>query len=281
MSILNGYTNLEEFKAYLTAPGQSLNTDIADDSVIEGLIEIASRRVEDLVGMGRVFYPYVQSLNYDLPDDGVLWLGADLLEVISLTNGDGTAITSTNYILLPANYYPKYALKLRDVSGEIWEASSTGSGEQVIALNGIWGYRELYNLRGWKTASTINEAGTLNASDTTFTVANGDLYNPGDIIKIENEIMNISGISKHDLTVIQRGDNGSTAATHADLTAVKVWEVHKEISQLALEIARMMYRSRYGEAAEETVVTPAGMVINPRSLPSWAQEVINKYRRRV
>lgn len=69
--------------------------------------------------------------------------------------------------------------------------------------------------------STIDEGTTFSASDTTLTVDNAaslSIAINGYII-IENEILQVTAISGDNLTVT-RGQLGTTATTHADLTAV-------------------------------------------------------------
>lgn len=137
MSITNGYCTLAEFKAYAIPDGA---TDAADDAVIEDIIEAASRWIDGKTG--RTFYSRAAETRYfDTPDTRELWLDDDLISITTLTNGDGTVIASTDYVLLPNNYSPKYAIKLRDASSESWELSSTdNSPEKAITVLGSWGY---------------------------------------------------------------------------------------------------------------------------------------------
>src|SRR3990172_7755132 len=123
MSILNGYCSLPDFKLYLSGSGGSPDIDLFDDAVIEGMIETASRRFDALCS--RVFYPHVKTRSYDVPGDSYLWFSDDLLELLTLTNGDDTTIASTEYVLLPQSEYPKYMLKLRDVSSILLDRKST------------------------------------------------------------------------------------------------------------------------------------------------------------
>jgi hypothetical protein len=54
----------------------------------------------------------------------------------------------------------------------------------------------------------------------------------------------------------------------------------KDIKALTLEIALIMYRARYGENVDVvSTYTPAGVIVTPRSLPVWAQEIIRTYQR--
>lgn len=63
--------------------------------------------------------------------------------------------------------------------------------------------------------------GGINSSVTTVTVDDGDYFKVGDLIRIANEIMEVTAISTNDLTV-KRGLFGSTAATHSDDTAIRL-----------------------------------------------------------
>jgi hypothetical protein len=104
----------------------------------------------------------------------------------------------------------------------------------------------------------------------------------GQIIKIDNEIMMTKSSGATSLTVVRRGDNGSTAASHLTSSVVYVWNVMQDVNALALEIALIMYRSRFGNNIETvSTVTAAGVIVTPRSLPSWANEVVGRYKRRV
>tara|TARA_Y100000310_G_scaffold329597_1_gene399761 strand:- start:54 stop:1181 length:1128 start_codon:yes stop_codon:yes gene_type:complete len=58
-------------------------------------------------------------------------------------------------------------------------------------------------------------AEAIDISETAIDVEEGSFYFVGDLIRVEDEIMEVTGISADVLTVI-RGTHGSTAATHAD-----------------------------------------------------------------
>ncbi len=285
MSTLNCYATLAEYKAWKTSPGQTFSSAAADDAVIEDILEAASRYID--AETGRTFYPRVETRYYSVPDKTetndtrALWLDDDLLSVITLTNGDGTALTTSDYHLLPRNASPKYAVRLKDTSSEVWETDSGGEPDYVISLLGLWGYHARYDLRGWATGSTINEGATFTAGDTTLTVASGAPFAVGDLIKIENELLYVSGVSSNDLTVA-RGQNGSTAAAHADGTAVTIWRTMEEIRQACLEIAANAYSRRWGaNQSGQSVATPEGLIIGPQDVTETARRILGAFRRGV
>jgi len=93
--MINGYVTSAEFLRWVTP--QDTTADAVDDSVIDGIIEAASRYVDG--SCSRTFYPRVETRYYSIPESRELFIDSDLLSVISLANGDDTAIASTEYNL--------------------------------------------------------------------------------------------------------------------------------------------------------------------------------------
>jgi hypothetical protein len=71
-----------------------------------------------------------------------LWLGDDLATTTSLTvtNGDGTAVSSSDYVLEPRNEAPYYAITLKSGSSVTWTYDD--SPENAIAVTGYWAYSQ-------------------------------------------------------------------------------------------------------------------------------------------
>ncbi len=135
MTIENGYITLAEFKASSIADS---DTDVADDAVIEDIITATSRFIDSETN--RIFYENEDTFEFDLPDSRELRLRKDLVSIDALTNGDGVAIASSDYLLIPANVSPKYAVRLKQSSSVGWVGDSDGNTEQVIEIEGSWGY---------------------------------------------------------------------------------------------------------------------------------------------
>ena len=133
MAITNGYCTLAEFKSYKDIA----STDAADDAVIENIIEGISRTFDGLVG--RTFYARTETHYYDTPEEGVLVINDDdLLSVTTLTNGDGTVLTTDYYSLYPLNTSPKIRIQLKN--GAVWYPNTYGYINGAISLVGSWGY---------------------------------------------------------------------------------------------------------------------------------------------
>src|SRR5688572_27634122 len=136
MANINLYATLAEYLAYSVARGQTAATSSGDDAVITDLLEAASRYIDD--NTGRQFFPTVETRVYDIPKSREIRLKADLLEVTTLSNGDGTTIASTDYVLESANNTPYWKLKLRATAGAYWSPDTTNGFEQAIELTGIF-----------------------------------------------------------------------------------------------------------------------------------------------
>lgn len=126
------YINWANVKQYLDITGTS------DDALGAALCTRAQAEIENYCR--RKFEGTTATRYYDVPEDDTLWLDEDLLTVTTLTNGDGNAIASTQYVLLPNNTTPKYAIRLRATASVSWETSVTTGDEKAITVLGSWGF---------------------------------------------------------------------------------------------------------------------------------------------
>ncbi len=100
------------------------------------------------------------------------------------------------------------------------------------------------------------------------------------IIKIESEIFNIDTVATNTVTMNYRGDNGSTAATHANGTTVYAWMTMEDVRKATLDITAHAYKRRFGESQSETArITAAGILLSPNDVPSSAKSLIASLRR--
>lgn len=276
MALLNSYATLQEFLDFRS----TTDTDSVDDGVVEKLLEGTSRYIDSYCG--RTFYPRVETLLFDCPEEDPLYINDDLCAVISLLNGDSTTIASSDYTLLSANLYPKWGLKIKDISSISWLTDDNSSSEQVISLTGFYAYHNEYAKRAWKNGGTLAVALTSDSSDATaLTLADGHTLKANDIFKIDNELFIANSIATSDsVTFNQRGENGSTPAAHTSDTVVYIWQSQPDIVQACLEIATSAYRRRKGQGVTGVAqVTAAGVVITPQDVPGQAREILDKYVR--
>ena len=134
MAIENGYDTQELYKIYADVK----TTDSDNLNLIDETIETASRFID--AQTGRTFYARTETRNFDVPSGRELRLDDNLLTITTLTNGDDNEIADTEYILLPANVDPKFAIVLKSTSSIIWQPDSNSGTEQVISVAGTWGW---------------------------------------------------------------------------------------------------------------------------------------------
>jgi hypothetical protein len=234
MSVINGYCTLADLQAFIP------NSTNASTTMLEQSIEAASRAIEGATG--KLFYPQIKTNSYDLPNGYFrreLCLKDDLLALLTFTNGDDTTLAATEFDLWPYNWYPKSSLIMKDTSDYSFEAASSGDTHNILEVLGIWGYHQNYAV-AWTTGSTLNGA-ISSTSATSVTVTSGTLFVAGQIIRVDNELMRVTVVVTNTLTV-DRGWNGSTAATHLTLATVTIWRAQADIIRATLIQSARYYR---------------------------------------
>lgn len=171
------YANVKQVMDDINLPGD-------EPGLLERIRE-ASAQVCALMGD---WVPVTESRTFDADENGKTAVDP-LIAIVTIVDGDGVTIASTDYELLPHN-------KLW-ANGPYRYVDGPGGGEMVIA--GRWGLWELWE--------NLVITGTLAAADTaSLAVTNGALLWPGMVIKIEDEQM---------LVTAGNGGENSPAATAA------------------------------------------------------------------
>ena len=291
--MINPYCSLEEFINYATPRGQQTEKvfDHTDDSMVEDIIQSISRDIDDQCH--RTFYPRFETRYYDVPvytnSPRLLFLDDDMLEEVQIINGDAMDITALTtslggkvYNLKPKNFSPKYAIQLIGPTYVFWIFNAIGAIEKVISVKAWWGFHNQYTQRGWTAIDTLSAA----ISDTTglvFSTTN-QAIRTNDIFKIDTEIFNTANANQTNgvVTVNQRGDNGSTAATHSNGATLSRWNVQPEIKQIVMETVLNIYQTRSGQSSQGRITfTQAGIVLRPQDYSDHAQKVIVSFTRPV
>lgn len=268
-NLVNSYATLAEYKAYVTARGQTAVVDQNDDGVIQDLLNAASRFID--TQSRRRFYPSIEAHLFDIPDGREIYLDDDLLSVITFSNGDNSAIT--DYVL-KGRATPYWCISLRDTANVTWETNTGGSSEQVISILGVWGYHDQYIQRAWHQVGTLSAA-IIDTTTLAFSATTGHSITAGNIVKIDNEIYNVVTAAANTITPIARGDNGSTAAVHLVNAPVYAWQPMTGAKQSCIEIANSSYQKRFGRnTGESATITAAGVVLTPADIPATAKAFI-------
>lgn len=145
-------------------------------------------------------------------------VGAEIV-IQNLTHTDGTPDTTGSnafqkYLLASNDFL--YFPNLRQMYGASNDSSANAYSTDNQAPSSLM-YRAVNNVGG-TDAQLVAEA--IDGSETAIDVDEGAYFYVGDLIRVEDEIMEVTSISTNTLTVI-RGTHGSTATTHADNSAIR------------------------------------------------------------
>jgi len=267
--------------------GADALTDADDDTLIWQFISAASAMVHQFCR--RSFVPYVQTRYYDaqepMIDGDLLRLDEDLLEATTVTNGDSTTVSTSDYVLRNRNIYPYWGIKLKESSSLTWTYSGSDY-EDAISIAGIWGFHESYGTAWVDTGDTVQDASGINASVQTITVtdANGKdgryrtRFEVGKLLKIDDEFIKVVAVDTgaETLTVL-RGALGSTAATHANGATIYSWAVQRNIEQAVISLVAWLYRNKSTAGDEIQFMSGAKIITN--KAPSNIRQVLNAYVR--
>lgn len=130
------YTSASDVKTYLGITGSG------DDALIAALVTAAQAAIDQY--FLRTFEASANTTRYFDAQRDVsgrrLLLDRDLCAINSVTNGNGSTVTSSQYVTYPRNDTPYYAIQLLSSSGIAWEWEDDPEG--AIAVSGKWAYSE-------------------------------------------------------------------------------------------------------------------------------------------
>ena len=170
MAIVNGYATLAELKARMGVPV----SDTQDDSIMEAVIEAASRMIDKFCN--RVFYSTVGQVRYFSPATEVLCFTDDIQSVSAVAtdrNLDRTwsnSISAANYELGPLNNlslgFPYTEIRMKPLAGESFDL-----GLEMVKVTGTWGFASVPD--AVNEACLITAARYFKRKDAPFGVAGG------------------------------------------------------------------------------------------------------------
>lgn len=206
--------------------------------------------------LGWIPLPYTATHTFDFapehvtPDLRTLILDAPLLNPQTLTNGDGTTIAGSSYVLKENNQFPKRYVELKQSVNLVFRAPTNGNTSQVISLAGEWGYVPHYG-RHWKTSGSVLPMGGLTDSAVSVTLSSAAAFQVGDYLRIDDETLFVENIAGNILT-LERGVLGTTAAAHDAGDTILIFRQLDDIRTAVAEWAAYLYktRDRLGESVQ-------------------------------
>lgn len=278
MTIPSRLTTLTSIRTQLAIAG----TLTSDDNFLDDQIDKASAWIFEHT-RERAFVPYLETRylrqdalgnpavnrfgNYIAPR---LMVDEDLLAVQSIANGDSDGSVVNAYTLLPLNRYPKSEIELTSASGSAWNFQSYDSD---VSVTGFWGYHPDY-AHAWESASTL--AATLTASDTGAAVPGTASYDDGDYVLIGgSEIGRVTAIASGTLTLL-RGQNGTTAGTHAAAETVKPYSFPADIQKACNDLVKYYYHHRKTDDVAQIV--DVGVQLETK-IPADIWDTVERYKK--
>jgi len=211
LAIQNADLRLREL---IVSAGQFLTTDrmLANGRRFD-------RRVET-----RYYTPLLVEHRGDLLGARTLLLGDDLVEVIELLNGDGVAVT--DYTLLPRSAAEKPKVRLG--SSALWTYDD--DPVEAVALAGVWGWGG-----GWLSTGDAVQDDPLSAGAAMVSVSDYANFEVGMMLAIEDEYVLVTDVTEveedDDTLAVTRSYNGSTAAEHANGSALSYFQAGASIRE--------------------------------------------------
>lgn len=277
MSSLNTYAALDQFRARQNLAA----ADTTDDTRMLTKLRAASAQIDRY--LGRSFAPTVATRKFDYRSvRTLLFRTGDLLELTTLTNGDGSVIDPNAAILLGGIGGPYYGIEL-DVTKAFFLYLTTRT--RAISVTGVWGWHDDY-LNAWRASGDALTSFGISAASTSITVANAagadgwnnsPRFQVGQLLRVETEYMHLVGVNTgtNTLTVV-RGANGSTPAAHAVSTPIFVYAPPVDVTEIALRWAAWLMRLEdtgdFGGGTAEPIL--GGVRVPPTIPPDLLDELI-------
>lgn len=269
---------------------------IADNQVLAGIRQV-SRRID------RMFYkrpapffaPYIETrANYRLTAsrvnsvDGTFIFDEPLLSLTGVVIGTNTLVVGTDVQAFASEYAPYDTLQLTDRCCNGWfrYASCSGCfGLQYVSISGTWGYNVDWSHAWLNTLQTITNVGGIDSDDTSFTVTDVDAANAngitpalsaGNMIQIDTEWMEVTATDTATNTAtVKRAVNGSTAAVHAQGTAIYAYQLEEGVKRATVRQVALQY-AKIGGYPNQDVPDLANVELPPDVVGEF-YEVLSLY----
>jgi len=257
------YASTDDLRDYLA--GTSYSSGWTEDAAsLRLILEAESRRIDDYC-RGGTFGPLTQSRYYDIgrgnlrhsyqysvfataagdignaeqlvnviPLDGWLVSTSAVTAYGATDRSTSTSLSegySSDYWLLPYNSSPKTIFQMNEDT-----SNSLDAGQQTLLITGQWGYTSDTLL-----VTTSDAIGSTTVTSVSVTSATN--LGPAQTILIDSEQLYITAISGNTLTV-ERGANGTTAATHSGGVSLYRYDYPPVIAQACKDLAKIVFRDR-------------------------------------
>lgn len=238
------YASLADLNDQLTDSGASLLTNTGANVRKLEILDEVSRLIDAKAHRGTGFGPWVGTFAYDGDSCDTLWLRADLAALTSLSYRATTGATPTTpvvdtdfYLGGIGGYEPPYRRIIFHGQGT---PTAFGSGIKVTRVTGTWTYP--YRTR----VLTVTTGEALDDSETEVDVSGLTGLSPGMTILVDDEQMYVTAVTDGvtDSITVERGVNGTTAASHLTAAAITRYVYAPSVTTLALRLAEKRWKAR-------------------------------------
>ena len=268
---------LHDVRQYLKLEPSEAQADTVLLMLIRGAQAMAERY------LSRSFEPLRATRLYDFNWENsrtYLDLKADLLALEVLTNGDGTTIASTDYILEYPNIWPKSRICLLPTSNVWFEPDLEGDNQQSISAQGLWGYHADYPL-AWVDSLDTTENSPLAIDGTSIVVNDLDgvtddfrspRFLPGHLLRLADsdsyEFVSVLSLNKSSQTLqVKRGSRGTTASAWPQNTPIEIWRPDTLVELGMWELVRILHGLIGTNLQGVSQIVGTGIKVTPESLP--------------
>lgn len=232
------YASLAEFKNFVQENGSTVRTSTTDDVEMLGVLESVSRRIDAWCGRGTGFGPVTATRYYDTLYEADLWLDADLASVAPVVRVGATTLTiTTDYDLLreDGKYGDPPYRRIRAAEG-----ANLGYGRRNLDIAGTWGYPAIVRL----VTPTVIEA--LDTSEVVIDVSALTGLSVGMTLVLDSEQVYVTATtdSTTDTITVDRGVNGTTAASHNTALPISRVVYDASVSDACKRVALRRWRAR-------------------------------------
>lgn len=248
-----------------------------DDAMLTRFIHEASVWFQNQCD--RVFVPYYDEWTQDARGETVtprlMYFTDEVLELASVTNGDGIAVAASEYRLLPSRTDPKYRIELLPSSGKSW--NYTTDWQDAIAFTGTLGCHDNYSA-AFRTLTTAT--GTLNTTDDALAVSSSASFEVLQYIKhaAGGELSQVTAVATGTLT-LERGVLGTTAVAQSAGTNVQAYQENPDVQSAIDHLVGWMYDNR--DTSGRTVqYIDGGSATFESAIPKYTMSVLENRMRR-
>jgi hypothetical protein len=243
-SLRHVYASVAELNDTLTKAGGTSLVNAANNARKVEVLNEVSRLIDFKAHRGGGFGPWVGTHYYDGARGDTLWLRADLASLTTLSVADAVGetpvipVVETDFYLAGLSSYEAPYRKIV-LHGE-GTTTAFGTGPRTTSVTGTWSYPYRTSLL------TVTTGEALDTTETEVDVSALTGLYAGMTILVDSEQMYITATtdSTTDSITVERGANGTTAATHITASPISRYLYDSTVHTLAIRLAEKRWKAR-------------------------------------